>query len=122
MGFIYSDVNSFTPWEKPQLTDIESVYQSLYNLFNVKKGERPWEPEYGVDDTDNLFGLMDDFGAFILLDVYSTAVNRWEPRVKLSNDSVVTAFPDEQRYEIDLVFEVVGIEGQSFKYSGSITK
>ena len=121
---IYSDLNSFNPTDKSVLVDVESIYQSLFNIFNTRKGERLFEPEFGLDFEDELFELMDDIGAFALLDKVNREVSRWEKRVKLDfGSSTVTPYPDDKRYDILLVFSIVGMdENEVYTYHGSVTQ
>lgn len=121
---IYSDLNSFNPTDISLLVDVESIYQSLFNIFNTRKGERLFEPEFGLDFEEELFELMDDVGAFALLDKVNREVSRWEKRVILDfGSSTITPYPDEKKYDILLYFTIVGLDaGQVYTYHGSVTQ
>jgi phage baseplate assembly protein W len=40
MAVLYSDINQYNPAIKPILINIESIFQSIYNLLGTSKGER----------------------------------------------------------------------------------
>lgn len=122
MSFVYSDVNSLTPTLRPLLTDTESVYQALFNLFNTKPGDRLFQPEYGFDLENELFELIDDLGALEVLRQVFDVVQRWEPRVLIdAARSKVTPLEDQNKYELYLSFAIQGVEGQTYSFTGSFT-
>lgn len=122
MAFIYSDLNSFNPTLKPLLVDVESIYQSLYNILNTKKGERLFEPEFGISLEDYLFDLADDVTALAILQEVVTAVTKYEGRVEVDlSNTTLTPVYEKNRYELQLVFRIVGVEGQSFQLRGSLS-
>lgn len=121
--FIYSDINSRTPTLNPLVFDIQSVYQSLYNLFNTRVGERLFLPEFGFPLDDYLFEVIDDATAFSIYSVVVSTITRWETRIVLDTfNTKVTADPDNNKYDLFLVFQMVGISDQSFSLVGSFTQ
>jgi len=122
---IYSDMNQykFGPQIKPMLHDVEPVYQSINNILATDPGERLMNPEFGSRLRDL---LMQPIDAITTSEIYAAvvqAIKRWEPRVILIHaKSKVVAFPDENRYEVQLYFKIRGIEGQVFDYIGSAVK
>lgn len=122
MSFVYSDLNSISPTIRPMLVDVQSVYQALFTLFNTRPGENPFNPEFGFELEDELFELIDDLGALAVIARVVQTVKRWEPRALVDNSRTqVIPFPDENRYELDLVFELQGVSGQQFSFTGSFT-
>lgn len=121
MNIIYSDLNGFTPTQKPLLVNIESVYQSLFNIINTRPGERLFLPEFGIDLEDSVFEIIDDISAVDIFRIIVDAISRWEPRVTIDT-SRTEVIPDEvnNAYEINLFFEITGIEDQIFEFRDSV--
>lgn len=124
MSAIYSDLNSFTPTLKPLLEDIESVYQSLYNLFNTVPGERFFSSiPFGFNMDDEIFEMMDELGALQVYAKVVDTVTRWEARVQIDNSRTqVIPDPDSNTYDLNLYFEILGMDGQSFNFKGSFSR
>jgi len=118
---LYSDVNINTPQDVALVTNISSIYQALTTLFNTKKTERLFRPEYGFDLDDILFRIIDSATALYIEQRIVEAIGRWEPRVKLNYaKTTITPYEDENRYDIILAFTVVGFEEQLFEFEGGI--
>lgn len=122
MAFIYSDLNQFNPTKKPVLEDIEAVYQSLFNILNTRKGERLFLPEFGIDLDEQLFTLIDDVSSVELQRLIIDGIETFEPRVIIdTGQTLVTPDQDNNRFEIDLVFQIQGITDQTFSFQGAFT-
>ena len=120
---LYSDVNALKPTEKPQLTDFEAVNMALITLFNTRPGEVAFNPEFGIDLEEELFELIDEISAAAIYSKVFVAINRFEPRVIIDNaNSSLTPFPDENKYELTLVFSIQGMdETQKFELIGNFS-
>ena len=105
----YKDVNSLTSTNRPDVTDVDAVVQSLLNLLRTRRGEIAFQPLYGVAIEDKLFDLMDDGTRLeILTDVFD-AVDRFEPRVELRRGKSAVIFDQENNsIEVSLVFNILG--------------
>lgn len=122
MAFIYSDLNGFSTTTKPLLVDIESIYQSIYNILNTRTGERLFEPDFGIDLEGELFEPGDDITTLAILQEIISAVSKYEGRVKIDNaNSTVTVNRETNEYELELIFSVVGVEDQNFTLRGNLT-
>lgn len=120
---IYSDINSFTPTQEPLLYNIDSVYQSLINLFSTRPGQRLFLPEYGFAIEDELFELMDAATSLEIWRRVIEVVERWENRVKLdASRTEVKPNIEKHLYDLTLAFKVIGVEERSFEFKASITK
>lgn len=87
-------------------TDAAAVKQSLKSLLLTNRYEKPYRPEYGANLGGLLFELANaDTGEEILLRIES-AVERYEPRVKLL-DVKVTSRPDKNSINVYIEFRVV---------------
>jgi len=121
---VYSDLNREPCYgEAPLVTDIEAIYQSIDNILSTKKGERLFLPEFYADLENLLFEPVDDITSMRILDAVLDAIERWEPRVQLLYPHCeVNPLPDDNAYEVVLVFRVVGLEGQTFEYRGLLRR
>lgn len=120
---IYSDLNSNTPTLKPLYIDIESVYQSIFNILNTRLGERIFLPDFGSELEDLLFDPIDDRTALTIYRVLISAIERWDSRVKINyGQTTVTPQYEEHTYEIRIVFSILGLEDQKFEYTGILRR
>ncbi len=121
MAFVYSDVNSFAPTVKPLVEDVQSVYQSLFNILNTRKGEKPFFPNFGIDLDEELFEVIDDVSAVEVLRQVIDGIETNDPRVIIDiSNTKVEPYPDDNKYELYLVFSLQGIEEQTFTFQGSL--
>lgn len=113
---IYSDVNNIFPSKStPKIFDIGSVYQSVLNILSTLKKTRFFLPEFGADLEVLLFEPIDDVTSYQILTFITTAVQRWDPRVRVRTDlSQVIPYPEKNFYDVQLYFEVKGLTGQVF--------
>jgi phage baseplate assembly protein W len=65
--------------------DTEAIANSLYNLFNTKKGERFLFPEYGTDLDRFLFSPLTEITAKAVGIAIQKAIKTYEPRVKVDD-------------------------------------
>ena len=117
---IYSDINQYEPIAKETVVDIETIYQSIDNIFSTNVGDRVFN-RIGSELEELLHEPMDEDTEFEIYSYVIHAIEKWEPRVRLNyGQCTITANYDEQRYDVVLMFEVVGLEGQDFKYEGAL--
>lgn len=122
MAFVYTDLNSFTPTVTALLVDVQSVYQSLYNILNTKKGERLFEPDFGIALEDELFELDDDITQLAIMQEVITAISRFEQRVLIDTaNSTITVNRTKNTYDLVLLFSILGVNGQTFSLRGSFS-
>lgn len=120
---IYSDLNQYTPTQKPFVEDVEAVCQSIHNILNTRTTERIFNPEFGSELEDLLFEPMDDITTFRIYRFVVSAIERWDPRVTLNHaQSKVTPFPDDHRYDVFLAFEIEGFGEENFELVGELRK
>lgn len=122
---IYTDVNHVPFYETHKDLQIneDSVIFSLHNLLTTEVGQRLNNIEYGVNLPDYLFEQIDDNTTFQLYHGITSAIARWEPRVKLNRArSKVTPYPDENAYYIDLHFDITGLSDGDFTITGLYKK
>lgn len=122
---IYSDVNQFSPHQtKAVLTDAETIYQSLFNLFNVRKGQRIFNIDYGthLESILHQLGHPDTTPVLIEREV-NEGVELFEPRVSLNqaNTFIRQDATDVQKWPTDLGFNIQGLVDKEFRFEGEIT-
>lgn len=121
MAFIYKDVNPLNPTTKPTLQDVEAIHLSIFNILNTRTGEDLFRPEFGIDLEDTLFELLDDLTALDVFRRLVTAIETFEPRVVIDTTSTtVTANEVESKFDVTLVFSLVGEDEQTFEIKGAL--
>ncbi len=119
----YRDLNAKTPTSKPLVTGVESVYQSLDNLFGTLKGQRPFNVTYGANLDNLLMEQLSEDTAFLIFKNVTDAIQVSEPRVKvLFGKSEVTPDYDNNTYNVVIYFRLQGVSDEDFTYIDSIQK
>lgn len=93
------------------VTHLNAIQESLNNMLSTSPGERLFNPQFGCNLEGMLFELCDEVTADMIRIELFKCLGRWDPRigVNLAMTSV-TALPEEFRFNINLVLEVLGIE------------
>lgn len=98
----YKGFSTYNRSKKFKLTDFELVKQDLTNHFNIRKGEKLMNPDYGTIIWDTIFEpLNDDTRNLIIQDVKRVIAS--DPRVSAQN-VLVTQFDRGIQIEIDLIY------------------
>lgn len=119
MKFLYSDLNGFNPQTSPQLVDLQAIYQLLFNLFNTVPGERLFQPGFGMPLDDQLFEVIDDITSLEIYRLVNQQVSIYIPIIKINNNTTITPNPNDNSYFLDLYFDVIGLQRNTFNYQGS---
>jgi phage baseplate assembly protein W len=84
----------------------DAVQQSLIGIVSTRKGERPFEPEFGSDLHSSLFENMSDFSAYAVEKAIDEAINNYEPRVRLKQ---VIAIPyyDSNTFVVSIEYHII---------------
>ena len=104
--------------------DIDAIKNSIDLCLEYAIKERLNNPQFGCDLHDLLFEPIDEETADLILFVLLSCIPDWDPRLRIvPAKSIVTPFPDYNRYDISLVIEVY-FEGQNqnqrFEYFSSL--
>lgn len=83
----------------------EQAVSNLKNLLLTKKGERPFQPEFGSDVYQLLFENIDADIETKLADTLSKDINFWLPYIIIDN-VVIDSNPDRNAVNIELSFRV----------------
>jgi phage baseplate assembly protein W len=99
---MYKGFSTYNRIKKFRVTDIDLVKQNLYNHFNIKKGEKLMQPNFGSIIWNLLFEpLTEEIKAVIIEDVRRVA--SYDPRCRVTN-VVVTQFEYGLQIELDLLY------------------
>lgn len=100
MATMYRGFSTVNRRKKFRLTDLELVKQDLINHFQIAKGEKLMQPNFGTVIWNLLFEPMtEDLKAVIIADV--TQVAAYDPRVSIDN-VIVTDFEHGIQIELEL--------------------
>jgi phage baseplate assembly protein W len=110
-AIIYSDLNKDPYTNGSSLAyNLDSIKQSLDNLFNTPYGTRSFQPTYGNTFNFLIGELMTDETVTWFYDKVIESVTLNEPRVQLdTGSSSVTPLYAENKYLVSLVFSVAGL-------------
>ena len=122
---VYKDTNEFYDGIKdkiPELYNIDVIFQSIQNILTTPKGTRAFLPEFGCDLEQYLFELDTDVVRELILTEIFEAINKWEPRVKMiyNLSDVDAENKDEHIFKIKVIFKVIGLNKERFKFSMKI--
>ncbi len=105
----YKGFSTYNRSKKFRITDFELVKQDLTNHFNIRKGEKLMNPDFGTIIWDTIFEpLNEDIKNSIVQDV--KRIIAADPRVSAQN-VVVTQFDRGIQIEIDLLYISSGQRG-----------
>lgn len=118
---IYSDIEQTNTKVQTINEDIASIYQSITNILNTTVTERFFNPEFGSLLEDLLFEPIDIVTEAKIYRFVIDAIERWEPRVKLDHGkSNVIGDEDNYKYDIELVFSIVGLDLDNLIFQGTL--
>jgi phage baseplate assembly protein W len=87
------------------VTNESAVVESVYNIVLTEPGEKVMDPKFGCALDRFLFEPIDDVTARAIVESVSTSIELFEPRL-LDFDVIVTALPDQNTFEIEIVLEI----------------
>lgn len=108
---IYTDLNRKTPVAKTLNEDADAVVASIENILRTRQNERLFNLDITANMEDLLFEPLTRTNASLIYDSMFRAISRFEPRVRLLNDSRVSVNSNEDGYDVTLVFEIIGLDG-----------
>lgn len=89
--------------------DLNAIKNSIRNILLTRKGEKPFQPAFGCNLKPYLFEHADRFTEIAIEQEIKYSIDRFEPRVKLT-DLIVEYNPDKNAYHITIEVTVVGSE------------
>lgn len=99
---LYNGFSTLESNKRFRLTDFELVKRDLQNHFNIRKGEKLMNPEFGTIIWDMLFEpLNEESKTTIIQDIKRIVAN--DPRIAAQN-VVVTQYDRGLQIELDLIY------------------
>ena len=117
----FKDISlSFSPHpvtkDLPILKNESAIRRSVRNIVETIPTEKFFNPNFGSDVYKSLFDFVDFGTANVIQDQIKTAINNFEPRVENVRVEVDPS-PDENEFEIVVVYDIVGQEFPTQEYS-----
>jgi len=85
--------------------DEQAIKQSVVNILLTNKGERPFDPDFGSNITNQLFENFDPIVKQLIDEDIRGALRNYEPRVRVLNVDV-NAQPDRNSIDISVEFQI----------------
>ena len=99
---MYQGFSTYNRLKKFHVTDFDLVQQDLYNHFNIRKGEKLMQPDFGTIIWSLLFEPMTDaVHQAIVEDV--TQIVKYDPRTNLQNITI-NEYQNGIQIAIDLLY------------------
>jgi phage baseplate assembly protein W len=99
---LYNGFSTLESNKRFRLTDFELVKRDLQNHFNIRKGEKLMNPEFGTIIWDMIFEpLNEESKTTIIQDIKRIVAN--DPRIAAQN-VIVTQYDRGLQIELDLIY------------------
>ncbi len=85
------------------------IAESLFILLSTIPGERIMRPEYGCDLHSKVFARVDEGFKHDVVDLISTAISKFEPRVTLDTIDVDTSEVIDGIVYIHIFYEIITV-------------
>lgn len=89
-----------------KISNVESVQSSMLTIISTRKGERPFEPEFGCDIPNSLFENIGDFSAYTIENSIKQAITNYEPRVRIKRILVKPSI-DTNTYYVSIDYHII---------------
>jgi phage baseplate assembly protein W len=123
LSVLYKDLNQFSPTDREFSENARAIYQSVFNIITTRKGERLFNPEFGVNLEDELFELNDTVSQESIKDAIATGISVFEPRVSIDRaQTQIFIDEDNHKIEVSIVFSIEGLGDQTFQIIENITR
>ena len=100
----------------PILVNQQAIRRSIRNLVQTIPTERFFNPILGSDVRQSLFEFVDFGTASVIRDQILNTISNFEPRVN-DVDVQVDPRPDENEFEITIIFNIIGQEIPTQQFS-----
>ena len=90
-----------------QVKDKAAIVQAIQSILLTRKGERPFQPEFGCDVQNMLFEPLDYASAGTIKQEIREAINRYERRVSVTLIECEPDF-DNNGYNVQMQYTIVG--------------
>lgn len=100
----------------PVLVNQQAIRRSIRNLVQTIPTERFFNPILGSDVRQSLFEFVDFGTASVIRDQILNTISNFDPRVN-DVDVQVDPRPDENEFEITIIFNIIGQEIPTQQFS-----
>jgi len=100
----------------PIIKDRNAIIRSVRNLIETMKSERFFNSDLGSDVRSSLFDFVDYGTAIEIQEKIKEVIINYEPRVE-NIDVEVEPSPDENTFEVTIIFDVIGQEIPTQQFS-----
>ena len=90
-----------------QVKDKAAIVQAIQGILLTRKGERPFQPEFGCDVQNMLFEPLDYASAGTIKQEIREAINRYERRVSVTQIECEPDF-DNNGYNVEVEYTIIG--------------
>ena len=91
--------------------DLSAIANQVYNILSTDIGERIFEPEFGSNLKDFVFGPTDDTTAWLIEGEIVRALGRWMPRIEIiRNQTFAVPYPDERYFDVEIRYRILGLD------------
>ena len=102
MANLYRGFSTVNRFKKYRLTNFELCKQDLLNYFNIRKGSKLMNPEFGTIIWDMLFEPLTEASKQTIINDIKNVVS-YDPRISVSN-VIITEYAHGLQIEIDLLY------------------
>lgn len=120
MTVIYKNLNQTSFKSSSTLSDIGVIYQSINNILKTRPRENILDPEFGCDLEAINFNLLTSIEIEKAYYIITSAIEKYEPRVILTESTRIVPYPDKKMLEIQLVFRIKGLGGKQFGFKATV--
>jgi phage baseplate assembly protein W len=91
------------------LTNERAISRSIRNLLSTSRGEKFFRPDVGSNISDILFeNSLEETSLDVIKSEIENTLSNYEPRIEVVSVNI-SATPDNNSVEIDLIYRIVGI-------------
>ena len=91
------------------LKNTNAITRSVRNIIFTYPGEKPFDPEFGSQVSRMLFENIDPLNAIKIKREIRYSIDRYEPRVLLTNVEVTPDY-DGNAFDVIIAYNIIGID------------
>ena len=91
------------------LKNTNAITRSVRNIIFTYPGEKPFDPEFGSQVSRMLFENIDPLNAIKIKREIRYSIDRYEPRVLLTNVEVTPNY-DGNAFDVIIAYNIIGID------------
>ena len=91
------------------LKNENAIARSVRNIVFTLPGEKFFDENFGSKISASLFENIDDISAGLIVDEIRQSIDRYEPRVELTDVEVLPNF-DNNQFDVLIVYNIIGAD------------